>query len=426
MPSPARSLAIDILAQVEAGGVLVAELLAGPEPSRLDVRERAFLHELVLGSLRHRGALDHALAALLDRPLSRADTRVLAILRLGAYQLLRLRVPARAAVDEAVELAHRRAPRAASFVNAVLRRLAREGAPRAPDPGRDPGGWLGTEGSLPPWLAQRWMRRLGAEVAVARARALLEPPDTVFRLNPRTSEGPRKIALLSPLPRTVPGALLATAGRAVELASQGDIYVQDEGSQLVAHLAAADGMMLDACAAPGGKATLMADVQPQSLVVAAEASLPRLATLAGLVRKWGAPNVACVAADVLRPPFGQTFAAVLLDAPCTGLGTIARHPDIRWRVSEAEITRQAARQRAMIVTAAGLVAPGGRLTYATCSSEPEENEDVVAGFLATRGDFALAPLPEWAGPFADSGFARTKPEAGQGGAFFAAVLRREG
>jgi 16S rRNA (cytosine967-C5)-methyltransferase len=285
-------------------------------------------------------------------------------------------------------------------------------------------GWLTTEGSLPRWLAERWTRRLGAAVAVSRARALLDPPATVFRLNPRAAAPAGAIASLAPQPRTVPGALLATAGRVAELASQGLLYVQGEGSQLVAHLAATDGMVLDACAAPGGKATLMADLQGRGFVVAAEASPPRLATLAGLVRRWGAPNVACVGGDVLRPPFRGAFATVLLDAPCTGLGTIARHPDVRWRVSEAEIARQARQQSAMIRSAAGLVAPGGRLVYATCSSEPEENEDVVAAFLAERPEFALAPLPEWASVFSDSGFARTRPEASQGEAFFAAILHR--
>jgi 16S rRNA (cytosine967-C5)-methyltransferase len=424
MATPARRIALDILTQVEAGGVSLSDLLAAQAPSGLDARERAFLHELVLGTLRHRGAIDHGLAAVLDRPITKVEPRALAILRLGAGQLLRLRVPPRAVVNESVELARRTIPRAAPFVNAVLRRLSREGPASFPDPVADPRGWLTTEGSLPAWLAERWMARLGAEVAVARARALLKAPGVVFRLNPRRPEAAARAAELEPKALLVPGAFEAAAGRITEITNEGLVYPQEQGSQLVAHLAAAEGIVLDACAAPGGKATLMADLRPRAVVVAAEGSRRRLSTLGALVRRWGAANVACVGADILRPPFHAAFSAVLLDAPCTGLGTLARHPDIRWRSSEADIPRQAERQSAMIQSAASLVRPGGRLVYATCSSEPEENENVVAAFLERHLEFSLSPLPAWASGFAPTGFARTRPEAGEGEAYFAAVLAR--
>jgi 16S rRNA (cytosine967-C5)-methyltransferase len=424
MATPARRIALDILGRVQSGGEVLGDLLAGPAPSRLDTRERAFLHELVVGTLRHRGAIDHALSGVLDRPLSEVDPPALTVLRLGASQLLRLRVPARAAVNESVELARRRAPRAASFVNAVLRRLARDGPIPFPDAAADPLAWLTSEGSLPPWLAQRWVARLGPDVAVARARALLQPPAPVFRMNPRAHDAVERARLLSPRTLAVPGALEATAGRITELANQGLLYLQAQGSQLVAHLAATRGPILDACAAPGGKATLMADLRSDSTVVAAEASRPRLATLGALVRRWGSTNVACVGADLLRSPFRHEFSGVLLDAPCSGLGTLARHPDIRWRASEDDIPRHARRQRALLAAAAALVRPGGRLVYATCSSEAEENEEIVRGFLTARTDFGLSPLPAWACSFSEEGFARTRPEAGQGEAFFAAILER--
>ncbi len=323
-----------------------------------------------------------------------------------------------------MELARRRAPRAASFVNAVLRRLARDGPIPFPDAAGDPLAWLTTEGSLPRWLAQRWVARLGPEVAVARARALLQPPAPVFRMNPRASDAVERARLLAPRALAVPGALEATAGRITELAAGGLLYLQAQGSQLVAHLAATRGPTLDACAAPGGKATLMADLRPDATVVAAEASRPRLATLGALVRRWGSTNVACVGADLLRSPFRYEFSGVLLDAPCSGLGTLARHPDIRWRASEDDIPRHARRQRALLGAAAALVRPGGRLVYATCSSEAEENEEIVREFLTARSDFGLSPLPAWASSFSEEGFARTRPETGQGEAFFAAILDR--
>jgi 16S rRNA (cytosine967-C5)-methyltransferase len=424
MASAARHIALEVLTRVDSGGELLADLLAGSAPSALDTRDRAFLQELVFGTLRHRGAIDHALSGVLDRPIAQVDPRALTVLRLGASQLLRLRVPPRAAVNESVDLARRWAPRAATFVNAVLRRLAREGPIPFPDATSEPLAWLTTEGSLPAWLAKRWLARLGPEVAVARARALLETPAIVFRLNPRASDAPRRAADLAPVALPVPGALRATTGRIADLAAEGLAYAQELGSQLVAHLAAVDGTSLDACAAPGGKATLMADLRPGGVVIAAEASRPRLATLKAIVLRWGSPNVACLGADLLRPPFREAFSGVLLDAPCTGLGTLARHPDLRWRASEADLGRHSRRQRSMIGSAATLVRKGGRLVYATCSSEPEENEEVVGEFLGSHPDFILAPLPKWASGFLDAGFARTRPEAGQGEAFFAAVLER--
>ena len=168
-----------------AAGTTVAEALATRDAEALPARDRALLHELVLGTLRRRGALDHALAKHLDRPIARVDPPLLRALRLGAHQVLNLRVPDRAAVAESVDLARAANPRGAGFVNAVLRGLAREGAPDPPDPTTDPKGWLTTAGSLPEWLAERWIANLGPAAAVARARAQLDAPPTAFRLNPR-------------------------------------------------------------------------------------------------------------------------------------------------------------------------------------------------------------------------------------------------
>jgi 16S rRNA (cytosine967-C5)-methyltransferase len=423
----ARRLAFEALSETERGGALLAERLARSDVEALDARDRAFLHELVLGTLRHRGLLDHALAASVDRPLRRIDPAILTILRLGAYQVLRLRVPDRAAVSESVELARAVAPRATGIVNAVLRRLAREGAPAAPDPQADPLGWLTTEGSLPRWLAERWLTRLGPEVARARAAALLEPPPVAFRVNPRARDLEARLAASGVVatPLTVPGARQAREGALGALVEEGLVYVQDEGSQMVAHLAARDlGAVLDACAAPGGKSTLLSDLGPHTRVTAGEVSRSRLATLASLVARWGAPNVQVVGADARRPPFARPFDAVLLDAPCSGLGTLGRHPDIRWRARAADLAGHGRRQRELLEGLAPLVAPGGTLVYATCSIEPEENEDVVDPFLESHPEFSLAPRPQWAQVFADGRFLRTRPEIHGGDAFFCAPLRR--
>jgi 16S rRNA (cytosine967-C5)-methyltransferase len=423
LATPARRLAFRILLETERDRATLAELLATDEVEALDARERGFLHELLLGTLRLRGQLDHAIAPQLDRELERLDRDVLAALRLGAHQILNLRVPDRAAVSESVDLVREANPKAAGFTNAVLRRLAREGAPAFPDVTKDPLAWLTSAGSLPSWLAERWLARLGPARAAARAQALLEPPPAVFRLNPRLGDADTRCAALAPKRLTLPGAWQATVGPVAELAAAGILYPQDEGSQLVAHLAASRGRVLDACAAPGGKATLLADLETASRIFAVEPPGRRLATLARLLERWGAPNVRIVGADALRPPFADAaFDSVLLDAPCSGLGTIARHPDIRWRTRPSDLARHGRRQRALLESVAPLARAGGRVVYATCSSEPEENEDVVLGFLAGHADFHIRELPAWASAFQDGPFARSGAQGGD--SFFAALLQR--
>jgi 16S rRNA (cytosine967-C5)-methyltransferase len=424
--TPARRLAFDILSDVETGPTL-AERLAAPEIEALEPRERAFLHELALGVLRRRGGLDYSLAPLVDRPLAKLSPEVLTALRLGAYQVLHLRVPEHAAVSESVELARRSRPRAAGFVNAVLRRLVREGPAAEPDPTAEPKRWLTTAGSLPSWLADRWLEQLGPEGAIARARGALEVPPIDFRINPRSGLTVGGLAELGIEAQgtEVPDALQLSAGRVTEAARLGRLYPQDRSSQLVARLAARPGLVLDACAAPGGKSLLLGDVLGGSATVfAAEAVPRRLRTLASLVARWGSTNVLPLGADARHPPFRTRFDSVLLDAPCSGLGTIGRHPDIRWRLQPRDLARHTRRQAEILEALAPLVKEGGRIVYATCSLEPEENEGVVAPFLEAHREFAPEQLPDGTARYAAGPFLRTRPEEHGGDGFFAAVLRR--
>jgi 16S rRNA (cytosine967-C5)-methyltransferase len=433
VPSLARRRALAVLNRLEGKGGTLAEALAREEGREgLDTRERAFLHELVLGSLRRRGWLDHTLGGLSARPLEKTSPPIRNVLRLGAYQLLFLRVPAHAAVSEAVSLARGEEPRAAGFVNAVLRRLQREGAPAEPDSDADPLGWLTTAGSLPPWLAERWSARLGPTAAVARARALLEPPATSFRFNPRVADAEERArkAGLEWRSTGVPGALELTGGHPGTLADEGVLYVQDVGSQLIARLLARPGTagrLLDACAAPGGKALLLGDVVGDGgRVVAAEVSTRRLRALSLLTTRWGATNVFPIGADARRPPLVGPFDGLLVDAPCSGLGTLGRHPDIRWNLREADIVRQAHRQQEILQAVAPLVRVGGRLVYATCSVEEEENEGVVRPFLESQPGWTPEPPPGWAASFVGGRFVRMDPAVHRGDAFFAAALVRAG
>ena len=425
MPTPARTLAFRILVDGERGGPLLSERMAAGDVEALDRRERGFLHELVYGTLRSRGRLDAALGAKSDRPLDEVDPPARTALRLGAYQVLRLRVPDRAAVSESVDLVRADAPRAAGFVNAVLRRLARDGPPPEPDPVRAPLEWLTTSGSLPRWLAERWLARLGPAAAVSRAAAFAATPPTVLRLNPRMADAAARVqaAGVALQPLAVPGAFAATGEPVVTLAADGIVYAQDQGSQLVARLAARDGRVLDACAAPGGKSTLLADLGAAP-VVAQDVSPRRARSLLALARRWGAPAVHVIAGDARRPPLAGPFDAVLVDAPCSGLGTLGRNPDIRWRARADDVSRHATRQREILDASAALVARGGTLVYAACSLEPEEDEGVVEPFLEAHADFGVAPLPDWAAPFASGRFARTLPERDGGDGFFAARLVR--
>jgi 16S rRNA (cytosine967-C5)-methyltransferase len=423
----ARRLALDVLLQIERGRRPLAELLAAREIESLAPRERDLLHELVLGTLRRRGALDRALIGALDQPLAQLDAPVLAALRLGAHQLFHLRVPARAAVNESVELVRERASRAGGLVNAVLRRLAREGPPAPPDATADAHGWLTSEGSLPAWLAERWLSQLGPEPAVSRARALLAVPDTVLRLNPRRSDARARAADAGLELETlaVPDALRVRAGRPGPLAREGLLYVQDLGSQIAARLAVRPGRLLDACAAPGGKTLLLSDVAGAgATIVAAERSARRLLTLSGLLARWGAANVRLLRADAAQPPFVAKFDSLLLDAPCSGLGTLARHPDIRWRAREHELVAHAERQRAFLRALLPLVSPGGSFVYSVCSLEPEEGPAVVEFLLNDDPRFEPAPTPAWCEPYRSGGFVRTLPERDGGDGFFMAALRR--
>jgi 16S rRNA (cytosine967-C5)-methyltransferase len=426
MASAARAAALEALRRVARGGTL-QDALERVLARLRDERDRALVHELVLGTLRRRGWLDHAMALLCDRPLAKLEPAILDVLRLGAYQLLYLRVAAHAAVSESVELARAEAPRAAGFVNAVLRRLQRDGPPSEPDAAADPIGWLTTSGSLPRWLAERWLAQLGPERAVARARTALEPPPTFVRLNPRVSDAAERLATsgLTLHPTQIPDCYRLEGGSPGRLAEEGVVYVQDAGSQLVGRLAEVRGLWLDACAAPGGKSLSMADAAVENgRVVSAEASRRRLAVLVRLAARWGASRLWPVAADALRPPFGGAFDGILLDAPCSGLGTLARNPDIRWRLGPADIARHAERQRAMLDSLASLVRPGGQLVYATCSLEPEETREVVRDFLAQNADFAQGELPAWTAPFAIQGHIELDPSERKGDGFFAVLLRR--
>jgi 16S rRNA (cytosine967-C5)-methyltransferase len=445
--SKARVAAFHALQAVAGGRVDLPAALARSRSSLDDERDRALAMDIVTGTTRWQRALDHLIEHFAGRPLARLDVEIVTILRLSLYQLLHLsRVPASAVVDEAVNLArYARKPSASGFVNAVLRSTARQrqhlpfpARPASPDDREGALTYLGVTHSHPDWLVERWLDRYGLNETERWVQFNNQAAPLTLRANRlRTSRELLQQRLedigveTSPTP-FAPDGLHVTTGNPLAHA-HGDFVVQDEASQLVALAVCArpGEVVLDLCAAPGGKTLAMAaDMENRGLVVACDVRDRRVRLLRDTVAASGASNVRLAHVDTRASvPFrGAIFDRVLVDAPCSGLGTVRRDPDIKWRRREDDLDGFAERQRALLARAAAVVKPGGRLVYATCSSEPDENEQVVDSFLAAHPAFAIADLrPEQdrrvAALIDERGFLRTSPLQGLE-AFFAASLVR--
>lgn len=405
----------------------------------LGASDQALASRLVFGTLCWQRLLDHRLASLTDRPLVRLEPAVRIALRLGLFQLLFLdRVPAYAAVDRTVELAP---ARARGLVNAVLRRavrLGRDAWPAAAADGESTAQRLALEWSHPTWLVERWIEELGEEETRALLAANAEPPLTALRTNrARTDPAALRTVLASAGVETVPGrwvadalVVVAGAGRLRDTSAwrAGLFAFQSEASQLVAALVAPPpgGKVVDACAAPGGKTALLASrVGDDGLVIGLDPRLGGARRVEAEARRLGAGAVRAVVADARRPPLATTVDAVLVDAPCTGLGTLRRHPELRWRVRPQDIHRLAGLQREILRGAAALVRPGGVLVYAACTVSREETDGVVQGFLAAEPRFEAESAAGYvpADLVDPSGFLRTMPHRHGLDGFFAARFR---
>jgi 16S rRNA (cytosine967-C5)-methyltransferase len=407
----ARRAAYDALRAVTIRARDLGDALADSRARLSDDRDRALAAAIVVGTLRWQNRIDWLLARGADRDVATLDPEVRDILRLSLYQLLFLsRVPASAIVDDAVSLTKAvRKKSAAGLVNAVLRRLVRtrhrldlpamSGSPES-QPRELLVEYLSVSGSHPPWLVERWIDRLGASAAAAWVAFNNEEPPLTLRANTlRTARDGLAARLLAAgvqttATRYAPDGLTVVSGQPLRTkeAEDGWFVVQDEASQLVPLLAGSQlrSKTLDACAAPGGKTlALGAGVARDGLLVASDVNARRVSLLRGILQRCGSAETRVTQFDLERAaPFGPVFDLVLLDAPCTGLGTLRRDVDIRWRRSPDDIVRAARRQSRMLAEASRLVVPGGRLVYATCSSEPEENDEVVDEFLSAYPAFA--------------------------------------
>lgn len=448
MTAPARTAAYHALRAVSAQGQDLPGALAHSRRALEDDRDRALAAEIVIGTIRWLRSVDFLIEHFAKRPIRRLDPEVVTILRLSIYQLLHLdRVPASAVVDDAVDLTRAaRKPSAAGFVNAVLRSLVRQRhklpLPARPDTASREAQreYLGITHSHPDWLVGRWLTRYGFDATEAWTQFNNEAPALTLRVNTlRATVDEARRALAEDGVETeraphAPDGLIVTEGNPLRRPADGLVFVQDEASQLVPLVVDArpGERVLDLCASPGGKTTAMAAAMRDSgIVVASDVRPRRMELLAQTARASGARAIQVVrVATKGMLPFGAVFDRVLVDAPCSGLGTIRRDPDIRWRRLEADLPELAAQQLDLLTRAAATVREGGRLVYATCSSEPEENEQVVDAFLAANPGFGLIdlaaePLPPAVTTLIDArGLFRTLPFRDRLEAFFAAALQR--
>jgi 16S rRNA (cytosine967-C5)-methyltransferase len=448
MTAPARTAAYHALRAISIHGQDLPAALAQSRRTLDDDRDRALTAEIVTGTIRWLRSLDFLIEYFAKRRLRKIDPEVATILRLSTYQLLHLdRVPASAVVDDAVDLTRAaRKPSATGFVNAVLRSLLRQ-RHKLPLPARPETGsrqqqaeYLGITHSHPGWLVDRWLARHGFEAAEAWARFNNDTPALTVRVNTlrSTVEGARRTleadGVETEPARYAPAGLVVTAGNPLRRPADGLAFVQDEASQLVPLLVDAQPgeRVLDLCASPGGKTTAMAAaMNDRGTIAATDVRARRMDLLRQTVRDSGARSIRIVRlGQTGELPFAPIFDRVLVDAPCSGIGTIRRDPDIRWRRSESDLPRLAGQQLDLLLRAASVVREGGRLVYATCSSEPEENEQVVNAFLAARSGFSLVDLRAAGLSSAvtalvdERGMFRTLPFRDGLEAFFAAALRR--
>jgi len=416
--------------------------------SNMPPADRALATELVYGTLRWRGRLDYLLSQALERDLSKLEPFVVSALRVGAYQLcFSDRIPATAAVDEAVRCVRALGlERATGLVNAVLRRIAREGSSFAlPALADDPLAHLVHACSMPEWLAKRWLEAYGPEEAAKLASSMNEAAPVTVRVN-RTKTS--REALLPELRSRFPEAAACRhAPDGIVLGHRGDvgqdpaflaglISPQDEASQLVVHwLDPRPGeRILDVCAAPGTKTAAIAErLAGHGQVLALDRHERRLGLIGRGLRRLELGGVAVAERDATKSLADLVeqvglFDRILVDAPCSGLGALRRNPDARWRVRPEDLPELAKTQRALLESAATALRPGGVLVYSTCTVTPEENEAVIRGFMATRASWRIAPredAPESLhGLIGEDGFLRLLPHRDDTDGFFAARLFR--
>lgn len=436
--SPARTAAFKILMRVQEQDAYAAELLHSDLLSHLNDADRGLCTEIVMGALRWQSLLDHAIANASGKQTKSLDAEVLIALRIGAYQVRFLdRIPARAVVNESVELVKAAKKKSATgFANAVLRKLVSEWPemPSSATPIQD----LAQRLAHPQWLVTRWMDAFGAAAVQRICEYDQAVPATSLRMHGATVEELRAEGV-----ETESGAIVCSARRVVSgdvtrtrAFTEGKVFIQDEASQLVALLVGRGTRILDCCAAPGSKTAALAFRNPEAKIIAAEIHPHRARLVQERVRS---ANVEVLTADATALSLGPQFDRVLADVPCSGTGTLARNPEIKWKLRKDDLADLHARQVAILSAALRHVAAGGRAVYSTCSLETEENSAVVEEVLQADPMFRLASAKRELMRLRDSGefvwpdldsmvrgaFLRTLPGVHPSEGFFAAIFERD-
>jgi 16S rRNA (cytosine967-C5)-methyltransferase len=395
--SPARACALRVVRRVFEQGAYADRAFAG-EASGLDSRDRALAMALSYGTVQRRATLDHVAAQLTDRPLGRLQPAVLAALRLGLFELLYLGgTAAHAAVNESVELVKRSSPHAAGLVNAVLRRAVREGPGLLERLDDDTPAAAAVLHSVPEWLAERWWDELGAEEARNLLRVINDPAESALRVNQLVATAAEVAGALPmssrPAPELPEGLVVGGPFDAdgSELWAVGAIQPQARASMLVSRILepSPGDRVLDLCAAPGGKTThLAALIENRGEVVAVERHPGRAAALERTRARMHASCVRIEVGDAATPRTDGPYDRVLVDPPCSGLGTLQSRPDLRWRARPEAIAELAALQTKILAAGAHALRPGGALVYSVCTISRAEGEHVVDGFLREHRDFS--------------------------------------
>ncbi|HKW18380.1 MAG TPA: 16S rRNA (cytosine(967)-C(5))-methyltransferase RsmB [Terriglobales bacterium] len=445
--SPARAAAFEILLRIDKTDAYASELLHSSRFAKLSPADHGLLTELVMGVLRWRSVLDSSITEHAAQALAKLDLEVLTALRLGAYQLFFLdRIPKHAAVNESVELVKQARKRsAAGMVNAVLRKIAKSDSELShfsqnqAEVGLQTKFYEASVSAHPQWLVERWNRFYGADIAKKICSYDQLAPKAMLRIsNPELLEALQTEGVALKPGNFLAKAFVIQAGEITHTKAfrERRLTIQDEASQLVGLLVGNGQSILDCCAAPGGKTRILAEQNPNSTVVAVDLHPHRSALLRKLL---AAKNVRVVTGDARQIPLGRHFDRVLVDAPCSGTGTLARNPEIKWRLKLEDITRLQALQTEILLSAMKQVATGGRLIYSTCSLEPEENSEIVARVLATNSSFTLVDsrtelerlrrdgelVIENLDSMQDGPYLRTIPAVHSCDGFFAAILEKQ-
>lgn len=444
--SNARQAAASVLLRIQKEGDYADRLMDRELSSgRLSGPDRGLFAELVFGTLRRQGTLDHILTGLLTQPLARLEPQVLILLRLGLYQLLYLdRIPESAAVNESVALAKQTHPRASGLVNAVLRNYLRhKETVTFPDPVAEPAASIAARHSHPAWLVKLWFSQIGeAETELLAEASSLQPPLTL-RVN--TLRASRDDLLDKLAVNGIPAVPCCFSPHGIKVDGhqhipglpgyrEGLFVVQDEASQLAGILLDPQPgeRVLDTCAAPGGKVTHLAQLMNnRGELLAMDVSGAKLQLVQETAQRLGISIISTRAADLRQSGAfpADAFDRVLLDAPCSGLGVIRRNPEAKWRLLPGDITRLAASQGAMLKNALRMLRPGGVLVYSTCSTTLEENEGVVADFLSRHPHCVLENLnelfPQYRELFTQEGMFRAWPHRHGMDGFFVARIRKK-